>query len=146
MEADYEEIERLAVRFRGRSSSPRSKDIPRGRWSLHPEGFFIRFFPNGYSRTVIEVHLPESLEIERDELQRITAIVDRNGTRFEALYDDTVEPLAVEAGPTLEGFSLQALRLLEPDQGTHDLPEDPEEMPEDLRRGAKSRASSWMLS
>ena len=143
MEADYEELERLAVRFGVAPPGPRSKDIPRGRWSLHPEGFFIRFFPNGYSRTVIEVHLPESLEIERDELQRITAIVDRNGTRFEALYDDTVEPLAVEAGPTLEGFSLQALRLLEPDQGTLiDLPEDPEEMPEDLR---EERIQSLLL-
>jgi hypothetical protein len=56
--AGFAEIERLAVR----SGVPprRGPDIPRGRWSAHPSGAFVRYLPEGYSRTVIEVFVPAS--------------------------------------------------------------------------------------
>jgi hypothetical protein len=52
----YEEFERLAV-----LEEPSPVDRPefkRGRWSRHPSGYYIRFFPKGYQRTTIQVYLP----------------------------------------------------------------------------------------
>jgi hypothetical protein len=52
----FAEIERLAVRS---GLPPRGgPDIPRGRWSAHPSGAFVRYLPEGYSRTTIEVYVP----------------------------------------------------------------------------------------
>jgi outer membrane protein OmpA-like peptidoglycan-associated protein len=33
----------------------------RGRWSKHPEGYYVRYFPEGYARTRIQVYVPEQL-------------------------------------------------------------------------------------
>jgi hypothetical protein len=52
----YEEFERLAV-----LAEPSEIDRPeykRGQWCRHPSGYYIRFFPNGYQRTTIQVFLP----------------------------------------------------------------------------------------
>lgn len=35
----------------------------RGRWSKHPQGYFIRYFPDSYSRTRIQVFVPEQLSL-----------------------------------------------------------------------------------
>ena len=29
-------------------------------WSLHPDGYYIRYFPSGYSRTKVQIYVPES--------------------------------------------------------------------------------------
>ena len=36
-------------------------DVRRGRWSKHPDGYYVRYFPAGYSRTVIQVYVPEGM-------------------------------------------------------------------------------------
>jgi hypothetical protein len=65
--AKYEEIERAAVLF-GRPREDKSvQKIPKKRWSYHPDGYYIRFDPNGYSETTVEVYVPEILEVSRDE-------------------------------------------------------------------------------
>jgi hypothetical protein len=40
--------------------------VPRGRWSSHPDGYFIRFFPSGYNKTKVQVYVPEPRAIARD--------------------------------------------------------------------------------
>lgn len=57
-ESTFADIERLAV-------IPGAADrdgpvVPHGRWSAHPGGFFVRYFPEGYRRTRIEVYVPLS--------------------------------------------------------------------------------------
>jgi len=52
----YADIERLAV-----LSGAAIIDHPeykRGRWSKHPDGYFVRYFPSGYSKTKVEVYIP----------------------------------------------------------------------------------------
>jgi hypothetical protein len=52
----YADIERLAV-----LSGAAVIDHPeykRGRWSKHPDGYFVRYFPSGYSTTKVEVYVP----------------------------------------------------------------------------------------
>ncbi len=57
-EATFAEIEGIAV-----LAGPAQNNgpiIPRGRWSAHPGGFFVRYLPNGYRQTRIQVYVPES--------------------------------------------------------------------------------------
>jgi len=51
--ASYEEMERYAM-LAGLAATP-DPDVPSGTWSLHPDGYYIRFFPHGYSRTTVQI-------------------------------------------------------------------------------------------
>ena len=55
----YAEFERVAVLLGDPESDAGRRDVPRGRWSYHPDGYFIRFFPSGYDKTTIQVHVPQ---------------------------------------------------------------------------------------
>jgi Bacterial protein of unknown function (DUF922) len=35
--------------------------VPRGRWSLHPDGFYIRYFPSTYRQTLVQLYVPARL-------------------------------------------------------------------------------------
>ncbi|SMG15290.1 hypothetical protein SAMN05660862_0941 [Sphingobacterium psychroaquaticum] len=36
-------------------------DVPSGVWTLHPDGYYVRYFPSGFSRTKVQVYVPEEL-------------------------------------------------------------------------------------
>jgi outer membrane protein OmpA-like peptidoglycan-associated protein len=55
----FEDFERLAM-----MAGPAlvdNPDIRRGRWSKHPDGYYLRYFPQGYNRTVIQVYVPDNV-------------------------------------------------------------------------------------
>jgi hypothetical protein len=83
VDASFDEIERLAVLGGDPASDPASRKIPQGRWSYHPGGYFIRFFPGGYSSTDVQVYVPERMTLVRDSAGRIAAIADERGRRLE---------------------------------------------------------------
>jgi hypothetical protein len=33
--------------------------VPSGRWSMHPDGYFVRYLPSGYSSTRVEIWVPQ---------------------------------------------------------------------------------------
>jgi hypothetical protein len=35
-----------------------SRQVPEGRWSIHPDGYYIRFTPAGYKTMRIEIWVP----------------------------------------------------------------------------------------
>ena len=47
------------VRRQAVPMGPGSQDIPSGRWSLHPDGYYIRYVPQGYSHTVVGIWVPQ---------------------------------------------------------------------------------------
>lgn len=55
----YREAERLAVLAGAAPAGPAA--VPRGRWSDHPRGFFIRYYPTDYTRTRVELYIPRTL-------------------------------------------------------------------------------------
>lgn len=57
----YEEFEELAIL--GGSAPETNNLIKRGRWSLHPDGYYIRYFPNGYSKTRVQIYVPEDIDM-----------------------------------------------------------------------------------
>ena len=55
----YGELERLAVLTGAAPMGPGSQEIPRGRWSIHPDGYYIRYLPESYTNTVVEIWVPQ---------------------------------------------------------------------------------------
>lgn len=54
----YEELERVAV-LAGLAPAETGAIVSRQRWSLHPSGFYVRYLPRSYSRTLIQVYVPD---------------------------------------------------------------------------------------
>ncbi len=55
----YEEIERYAM-LAGLVPVV-DNEFPSGTWSLHPDGYYIRFIPSGYSVTKTQIYVPQEL-------------------------------------------------------------------------------------
>jgi hypothetical protein len=55
----YADLERVAVLAGAAPMGPGSEEIPRGRWSLHPDGYYIRYLPESYTNTVVEIWVPQ---------------------------------------------------------------------------------------
>jgi len=71
----FEEIEHIAV-LSG-DPPPNGQEIPEGRWSQHPNGFYVRYFPSGFSRTRIQIYVPGSGNLKhvsdtRDSFRSVT--------------------------------------------------------------------------
>jgi hypothetical protein len=51
----YADMERVAVLGGAAPRGEGSIDTPSGRWSAHPDGYFIRYIPSGYSQTLVQI-------------------------------------------------------------------------------------------
>ncbi|HEV7763508.1 MAG TPA: hypothetical protein VGQ76_00775 [Thermoanaerobaculia bacterium] len=85
--ATYQQYEQLAVLAGLAPAADIIRPTPRGRWSWHPDGYFIRYFPQGYQRTKMQVYVPPSMTIERDDEGRIAAVADGRTFRVETSYE-----------------------------------------------------------
>lgn len=54
--ADFEKVAFLA------GIEPTLSGFESGRWTKHPEGYFIRYYANGYTSVRIQIYVPDSLE------------------------------------------------------------------------------------
>lgn len=57
--SSYADIERVAVLGGMAPRGEGSIDVPASRWSLHPDGYWVRYKPNGYSNTWVEIWVPK---------------------------------------------------------------------------------------
>jgi hypothetical protein len=62
----YEKLEQVAVLAGIAPAEDMIRQVSRGRWSYHPDGYFVRFFPQGYKQTRIDVYVPNSTSVELD--------------------------------------------------------------------------------
>lgn len=51
----FADLERVAVLGGLAPVGPGSIGVPNGRWNLHPDGYYIRYLPQGYTNTVVEI-------------------------------------------------------------------------------------------
>ncbi len=56
--ARYEDVEHIAVLDGVPPLGKGGRTTPSGRWSLHPDGYYVRYVPGGYSQTRLEVYVP----------------------------------------------------------------------------------------
>ncbi|RZJ92696.1 MAG: hypothetical protein EOO20_00735 [Chryseobacterium sp.] len=54
----YDEMEKYAILS---GIAPARTDIPSGIWTLHPDGYYVRYFPSGYAATTVQVYVPKEL-------------------------------------------------------------------------------------
>ena len=57
--ASFADMERVAVLTGAVGMGPGSRAVPSGRWSLHPDGYYVRYMPQGYSYTVTQIWVPQ---------------------------------------------------------------------------------------
>jgi hypothetical protein len=57
--SSYGEIEAVAVLAGMVGLGPESRDVPSGRWSKHPDGYYVRYLPRAYSHTLTQIWVPE---------------------------------------------------------------------------------------
>src|SRR5687768_8478253 len=55
----FEQMERVAVLAGLAPMGEGSRAVAGGRWSLHPDGYYVRYIPQGYSHTVTEIWVPQ---------------------------------------------------------------------------------------
>ncbi len=124
--ASYAQLEQIAVLAGDVGIGEGSRQVPSGRWSLHPDGFFIRYVPSGYSQTRIQVAMPDRYTISRDNLGRITAIADTQGNRTETTYDDSIPSRPHPNDPNLRAYAFRSIRFIRPNPARTGQPEQVE--------------------
>lgn len=83
--ASFAEMERVAVLSGNAPMGEGSQGVPRGRWSLHPDGYWIRYLPETYSRTVVEIWLPQGFPSVGREFDPATHIAVPGNTSRQRL-------------------------------------------------------------
>ncbi|HEX8392077.1 MAG TPA: hypothetical protein VF665_06955 [Longimicrobium sp.] len=57
--ASFSQLEAAAVLTGAVGLGPGSRAVPAGRWSLHPDGYYIRYLPSSYTNTVVQIWVPQ---------------------------------------------------------------------------------------
>ncbi|MFC1661807.1 hypothetical protein ACFL3S_10215 [Gemmatimonadota bacterium] len=107
----YEEMERAAVLVGVPPRQDDDREVPRGRWSYHPDGLFVRYFPSGYTQTEVHIYLPEPVAFERDNQGRIVTVADGRGNRLEVVFDEEVSSLEPPEAPELSAHVFSSVGL-----------------------------------
>lgn len=55
----FQQLEAVAVLAGMAPMGAGSRAVASGRWSLHPDGYYVRYVPSGYSRTRTEIWVPQ---------------------------------------------------------------------------------------
>lgn len=106
--ASYADQAATAVPDRDPVPTPTDRDVPVSRWSM-VGSYLVRFRPDSYQQTRVDVLLPEPGEVVRDTFGRITAIRGDGGFAAEVEYDDQTPPLVIPGEPTLRGYAFRRI-------------------------------------
>jgi hypothetical protein len=83
--ASYAEMERVAVLSGMAPRGEGSLDVPSGRWSVHPDGYYVRYIPSGYSSTRVEIWVPQGSPAVGKEFDPATHIAVPGNTARQRL-------------------------------------------------------------
>lgn len=83
--ASFAEMERVAVLSGNAPLGPGSQNVPSGRWSMHPDGYFVRYLPSGYSSTRVEIWVPQGSPAVGKEFDPATHIAVPGNTARQRL-------------------------------------------------------------
>jgi hypothetical protein len=95
--SSYAELESIAVLNGDYKPQKGDREIPRGRWSYNKDGYFISFYPYGYSHTTEYLYFPEKFEVTLDG-DHVTLIKDPAGRQVKV---ENGEASFVEGGEEL---------------------------------------------
>jgi hypothetical protein len=115
----FPQLEELAV-LRGHAPLGQgSREVPAGPWSYVGGGAYIRFFPESYSTTDVEVFKRPAYRVSLDSIGRVTKLVTE-GYSVEATYAQTPDLISFK-GVMIRSWRFKTLRLTGPKLGQHAL-------------------------
>lgn len=91
--SSYAQIEQVAVLAGMAPMGEGSQAVPSGRWSRHPDGYWVRYLPSGYSSTRLEVWVEEGSEAVGREFDSSLHIAVPGNTARQRLIQSAREHL-----------------------------------------------------
>ncbi len=91
----FQEIEKIAIIAGVAPAKDLVRVISKGRWSYHPDGFYVRFFPNGYPQTRVDVYVPPEGAVSRTGKRPQPRRGDRSPNSGEVIFN----PATMVASP-----------------------------------------------
>lgn len=85
--SSFEDIESMAVLPGDPPSNLLKKQVDPGNWAYIGDGFYMRMMPQGYSKSILELYRPQSVNVTRDDKGRVT-LFEKNGDKIEISYID----------------------------------------------------------
>lgn len=82
----FQEIEKIAV-IPGIAPRDMIREVSKGRWSYHPNGYFVRFFPNGYPQTRVDVYVPYKDAVQKNKKGKASGINKSANEPVEVIFD-----------------------------------------------------------
>jgi hypothetical protein len=83
--SSFAEMEAVAVLAGAVGVGPGSRQVPEGRWSRHPDGYYVRYLPRGYSYTITQLWVPAGSEAVGREFDAATHIAVPGNTSRQRL-------------------------------------------------------------
>ena len=81
----FQQLEAVAVLSGAVGMGAGSREVPSGRWSMHPDGYYVRYIPSGYSSTRVEVWVPQGSPAVGKEFDPATHIAVPGNTARQRL-------------------------------------------------------------
>ncbi len=106
----YADLERVAILTGVPSLNLSGPKIPKARWSVHPSGYLVRYFPEKVSRTRVQVWVPRHVTTKLDHLGRIVDVHDNWGNLLSLDYEDEGDPPRLLQSSDLRPAALNRLR------------------------------------
>jgi hypothetical protein len=113
--SSYEDLVEAAVLEGEPPPAKGSREVPRSRWSFHPDGYLIRLHPRGFSALLIELYLPGDVRVEYDQANRIVSIGDRRGNTIKTEYQDAATQETHAEYPGMKKCHFSSVRMSIPD-------------------------------
>jgi hypothetical protein len=116
----YAELERIAVL---QGPEPRDgRTIPKQRWTVHPNGYLIRYVPRGVARTTVQIAMPPNIQVRRDGNGRVVSVDFGDGRRTETEYDDAIPAFEPPGNLMAVGYAFKSIKLIR--RGANGRPEE----------------------
>lgn len=108
LNSPFEDIERLMV-----LAAPPELDssVSAGRWMWSPYGYAMRYMPQGYSKTHLQIAVPHARKFDLDDKGRVTRLECPPGYISEYRYDDSKQPAACPDDAKLMAHALSNVKI-----------------------------------
>ncbi|MCB0824585.1 MAG: hypothetical protein KDC26_00190 [Armatimonadetes bacterium] len=88
--------------------------IPNLRWNLHPKGYLVRFTSHGYSKSTMQIVIPNTPEVTRDEKSRVTRLVIGDYA-LNIGYDDSKPGIPYPDDKGLTAYAVNKIKIEVPE-------------------------------
>lgn len=106
----FQQLESIAVLAGIAPVSDMARQVSKGRWSYHSNGYFVRYFPEGYAQTTIDVYVPFEGSIDVNKKGKVTAVRHDVGNVKEVVFNPA-DMVAVPANRSSQRIGVSAVPI-----------------------------------